>query len=276
MFEYKVQVGPGELTFNARSLEEIYLLLNKLGTLGDKELFDKMEAIDRLNIPAVCPVDGMPVKLQMREAKSGDGRKFIAYEVMSTGVHRFRMALGVFTDPKPNEELFVKEQEGWVYWDAERKEARTVWQYGRIIYDNLPDGFEVPAEQAALYPAGNYVPKGESQQSSAPRQQQPSQRTQAGSAPSSIDEGAVRKAKAQTYLLGLAEQAGIPKAQAYKAFATHFMDDGIVGNASLGVEHAEQAYNAIKQGGEADFVAVLQAAHEFGQEQFVPENDLPF
>lgn len=276
MFEFKVPIGNGELKFNARSLEEVYLLLNKLGALGDKALFNRMEDINRLNIPGVCPVDGMPVKLSMREAQSGDGRKFMNYEVISTGQHRFRMTLGLFMDPEEDKEMFVKEQEGWTYWDAERREARTVFQYDRIIYGNLPEGFEVPAEQAALYPAGEYIPKGERQQGGQQRQQAPAQRSQAGS---SVDPEAQRKAKAQAYLIDLAVKAGIPKGQAYKAYATHLMDDGITGNAALNVQHAEATYNAVKDGSEVDFLQVLKAAHEFSttqEDDFLGEAGLPF
>lgn len=253
MFEFKVAVGPGELKFNARSLEEIYLLLNKLGVLGDKDLFEKMESVDRLGIPSVCPVDGSPVKLVMREAGSG-ARKFIAYEVISTGSHRFRMSLGSFADPTEGKELFIREADGWTYWDREREEQRIVFQYGRIIYANLPDGFEVPAEQAALYPDGDVITKddkGGGQQSAAPRK-----------APANTGS---RDTKAQVYLLELAERAGLPRSQAWKAYSVTLSDDSITGNNSLAVAHAEEVYAAANED-EAAYFEVLQSALEYANE----------
>lgn len=252
-FKFTTKLGTGDLEFTSDTLEGVYLTLNKLGVIGDKKLFMRMNDMNRLPIPSVCPIDGEPVRLVTREAGKGSN-KFTAYEVISTGPHRFRMSLGVHREEVEGKELFIREADGWTYYDRDRQEQRVVFQYGRIIYENLPDGFEVPAAQAALYPAGEYIPK-DGEAAPAPRQQ----------APSGGDE--TRRAKAKMYLLDLAVEAGIPKAGAFKAYSVFLSDEDLKGNAFLDVPHAEQIHAAVKED-KAAFLESLKSAFEFAQTEF--------
>lgn len=224
---------------------------------NEKEVFEKAAFWN--NMPRTCPVDGSPVRLNHRVAGDYD-----FYELISTGPRAFRFGFGQYKDGSG---LFPQDKEGWQYYDPRTKQNITVWQYGKIIYENLPPGFEVPEH---LRTTGSPAPRSNGQQQrSAP----------ARSADAPIADTSHLESH-QRWMLGLAAQHGIPADAILSVAAT-----AINGKAWAGIDRVtreeSQKLLAVMKGEEGVLERIYaeqlnaNTPEDFGDEEFADE-ELPF